>query len=200
MPRKQIFSIDPNSSMDVTAPPPFSLPLLGIILGAMLSLTHLFGLLSPDFLLHEARLFSRSRFWGTLILALATLWTLAMTATADLGEFSPMRNMILLGIFVGSTLLWRIVPDFLSSRALGFLFLLVANPVLETTFLQHGPLKIMLTMLAYGWAVTGLFLVGMPYLYRDIVNWMSGERWRWNMVSCTGLLYGIALLVLGLLG
>lgn len=186
--------------MDFTTPLPFSLPLLGILLGSALVLTHLFGLLAPDFLLKEARTFVRSRFWGTLLLTVAALWTVAMTASTDLGEFTPMRNLLLLGILAGSFLLWKFVPDFLSSRSLGWILLLVANPVLETTFLQHGLLKILLTLLAYGWAVAGLFLVGMPYLYRDLINMMEKERWVWKFASLAGLVYGIALLTLGLLG
>jgi hypothetical protein len=197
---KPLFSIDRSRFMNFSTPLPFSISLLGILLGAALALTHLFGLLAPDLLLHEARTFSRSRFWGTVLLTVTTLWTLAMTATTDLGEFNPMRHLLLMAILAGSILLWKFVPDFLSSRSLGFLLLLVANPVLQTTFLQHGLLKIMLTLLAYGWAVAGLFLVGIPYLYRDIIHWMSAAKWRWNATSCAGLLYGIALIVLGLLG
>jgi hypothetical protein len=186
--------------MNFSTPLFFSITLLGILLGAALALTHLFGLLAPEFLLNEARNLSRSRLWGTVLLMVTTLWTLAMTATTDLGEFNPMRDLLLAAILVGSILLWKFVPDFLFSRSLGFLLLLAANPVLQTTFLQHGPLKIMLTLLAYGWALEGLFLVGMPYLYRDFLDWVSVAKWRWSAISCAGLLYGIALLFLGLLG
>ena len=184
-------------SLNSSAP---SLVTLPILLGAILTGIHLLGLLAQDFLIKEAKAFPRSRFWGTLLLALAVLWTLAMTAATDLGEFSPMRNMLLIGIVAGGILLWKFVPDFLSSRSLGFLLLLAAHPVLETTFLRHGPAKIALAILAYAWALAGLFLVGMPYLHRDLIGWICAQKWRWAAACCAGILYGIVLLVSGLLG
>jgi uncharacterized iron-regulated membrane protein len=70
--------------------------------------------------------------------------------------------------------------------------------VLETTFLQTGVLKIALAGLAYAWALAGLFLVGMPYLHRDAIAWVSGKRWLWNLHCWAGLLYGLFLLLAGL--
>jgi hypothetical protein len=125
---------------------------------------------------------------------------MGITATTDLGEFSPIRNILMLGVIGGGILLWKFVPDFLSSRSIGFLFLLAAHPVLETTFLQHGVAKIALALLAYGWALAGLFLVGMPYLHRDLIGWICARKWRWDAVCWAGVAYGIILLVSGLLG
>ena len=175
-----------------------ALPFLAIILGVVLAGTHLFGLVASGFLMKEAKAFPRSRFWGTLLLAIATLWTLAITATTDLGEFTPMRNILLLGVLAGGILLWKFVPDFLSSRSLGFLLLLAAHPILETTFLQHGVAKIALALLAYAWALAGLFLVGMPYLHRDVIGWICSQKLRWDAACWAGTVYGILLIVLGI--
>ncbi len=178
--------------------PTTTLALLGLLIGMILISTHLFGLLAPEYCITIARSFPRSRFWGTSLLAITSLWLLAMTATSDLGEYSPMRNLILLGIAVTSFLLWKFVPDFLSSRALGFLLLLAAHPVLEASFLQHGLLHLALTTLAYCWAITGLFLVGIPYLQRDLIGWLCKEKARWNLACYAGILYGTFLLIEGL--
>jgi len=174
-----------------------NLPLVAILIGAVLVGTHLFGLLAPDFCIAQARRFPRSRFWSTLLLALATLWLLAIATTTDLGEFSPMRKLVVIGIIAGAALLWHFVPDFLSSRSFGFLLLLAAHPVLETTFLQSGVLHFALALLAYGWAVMGLFLVGMPYLHRDLIGWVCDKKWRWNLACWAGILYGLLLLTDG---
>jgi len=106
--------------------------------------------------------------------------------------------LILLGIIVSSFLLWKFVPDFLSSRSLGFLLLLAAHPVLESSFLQHGFLHLAMTSLAYLWALAGLFLVGMPYLHRDLIGWISVNKSRWNLACFAGLFYGTLLLIDGL--
>ena len=108
-----------------------------------------------------------------------------------------MRNLILLGVVASSVLLWKFVPDFLASRSIGFLLLLAAHPVLETTFLQTGLLRLALVLLAYAWALAGLFLVGMPYLQRDAITWFCAAPWRWKAGCWPGLLYGLLLLIDG---
>lgn len=175
-----------------------NLPLLSLLIGVALVGSHLFGFLAPDFCIVAARKFPRSRFWGTGLLVITTLWLLVLTATTDLGEFSSMRNLIMIATLGGAALLWKFVPDFLSSRSLGFLLLLAAHPVLETTFLQHGLLHFALATLAYVWALTGLFLVGMPYLHRDLIGWICEARLRWNLACWGGLLFGAMLLIDGL--
>ena len=176
---------------------PSNLPLVALLIGAVLAGSHLFGLLAPDFCMTIARGFPRSRAWGTLLLAATAIWLLAITATTDLGEFSPMRYKIMVATAAGAVLLWKFVPDFLSSRSVGFLLLLAANPVLEATFLQTGLLHLALALLAYGWALAGLFLVGMPYLHRDLIGWITEKKWRWNLACWLGLLYGLLLLTDG---
>ena len=174
-----------------------NLPLVAVLIGIILLGTHLFGLLAPDFCIAQARAFPRSRAWGTLLLAAAAVWLFAIAASTDLGEFSPMRHLILLAIAAGAFLVWKFVPNFLSSRSVGFLLLLAAHPVLETTFLQTGLLHIALALLAYAWAATGLFFVGMPYLHRDLIGWVSEKTWRWRLSCWAGILYGLLLLLDG---
>jgi hypothetical protein len=184
----------------ITQAAPFSLTLVGLLVGLIVAGSHLAGLIVAGPGMTAAKAFPRSRFWGTVLLAISVVWTLAIATTTDLGEFSPMRHFIVIGVATGGILMWRFVPDFLSSRSLGFILLLAAHPVLESTFLQHGILKLLLALLAYGWALAGLFLVGMPYLHRDLIGWVCAERWRWNAACWAGLIYGGILIVASLLG
>jgi hypothetical protein len=183
----------------MTQAAPFSLTSVGLAVGLLVMGSHLAGIIMAAPAITAAKSFPRSRFWGTILLAISLVWTLWIAATTDLGEFSPMRQLILIGVATGGILTWRFVPDFLSSRSLGFLLLLAAHPVLECTFLQHGILKHLLALLAYVWAIAGLFLVGMPYLHRDLIGWVCAERWRWNGACWAGLLYGSVLIVASLL-
>lgn len=182
--------------MDFFSPP--GLPIAAILIGTLILVSHLFGLLAADFCMTTARAFPRSRTWGTVLLSVTVCWLLIVAATTDLGEFSPMRNMVMIAIVVGAALLWKFVPDFLSSRSLGFLLLLAAHPVLEITFLQHGFLHFALAALAYVWALAGLFLVGMPYLHRDLIGWVCGAKWRWDLACWGAILFGAALMIDGL--
>jgi hypothetical protein len=79
----------------------------------------------------------------------------------------------------------------------GFLLLLLAQPVLEATFLQNGLLHLALVLLAYGWVLAGLFLVGMPYLHRDMIGWICGKKSRWNLACWLGVIFGTLLLTDG---
>jgi len=173
------------------------LPLIALLIGTVIAGTHLFALLAPTLSMEWASRFPRSRTWGTLLLVLSVGWTMILAATSDLGEFSPMRPMIVGGTLLAGVLLWRFVPDFLSSRSLGFLLLLAANPVLESTFLQHGLLKIALALLAYVWALAGLFLVGMPSLHRDLIAWVREGGNRWSLACWGGILFGFFLMLDG---
>jgi hypothetical protein len=58
--------------------------------------------------------------------------------------------------------------------------------------------KIALALLAYAWALAGLFLVGMPYLHRDLITWVGGNRLLWNLHCWAGILYGLFLLAGGI--
>lgn len=184
----------------MTQAAPFSLSMVGLVVGLIIAGSHLAGLIAAGPAITAAKSFPRSRFWGTLLLTIAVIWALLIASTTDLGEFSPMRHAIVIGIAAGGLLMWRFVPDFLSSRSLGLLLLLAAHPVLESTFLQHGALKLLLTLLAYVWALAGLFLVGMPYLHRDLIGWVCAERWRWNAACWAGVIYGGVLIGASLLG
>ncbi len=192
MPQCNSFAMNPSNH------PSPDLALLAMIIGTWLAGAHLFGLLASQSCIAWARAIPRSRAWGTALLGIATLWSIWIASSTDLGEFSPMRSLIVLGIAAGAVLLWKFVPDFLSSRSIGFLLLLAAHPVLEITFLEHGIVKIGLAALAYAWALAGLFLVGMPYLHRDLLFWISSRKRLWSAHCWAGILYGLFLLLGGL--
>jgi hypothetical protein len=113
----------------------------------------------------------------------------------DLGEFSPLRRFMLLGIAVGAVLSWFFVEEFLAVRALGMLLLLAAEPLLESAVLRDEPSRLLLTILAYGWASAGLVFVGMPYVLRDVIGWFSANPLRWKISCLAGIAYGTALVL-----
>jgi hypothetical protein len=55
-----------------------------------------------------------------------------------------------------------------------------------------------LSVLAYAWATLGLFWVGMPYLLRDQIEWLTKTELRWRLAALGGLAYGVAVLVAAL--
>lgn len=171
-----------------------------LTLGLLLIVNHLFALMVPDLCKKFLQHFPRSRFWGTLLLSISGIWAFILVTTVDLGEFSPQRYLILFGIVLGTSLFWWLVPDFLAVRSLGFLGLLSAYPMLQITFLQSGFSPLALSLLAYIWIVTGLFLVGMPYCLRNIITNITKpvHHQRWTLLCYLGILYGAVLVVGGI--
>ena len=63
--------------------------------------------------------------------------------------------------------------NFWPSRALGILFLLAAEPLLDAAFFRTETSRLLVTVFAYLLIVVGLFWVTMPYLLRDQINWSA---------------------------
>ena len=94
------------------------------------------------------------------------------------------------------------VDEFLAVRALGILFLLGAEPLLDAAFFQNETSRLLVTVFAYLLIVAGLFWVTMPYVFRDQLNWSTEEfvalaraaRHRVTLRRCDSRLRAYALL------
>jgi hypothetical protein len=175
-----------------------SLQTAGLAAGLLLILTHIWAVAWPG-AIAAVRDFPRSRVAGTVLLIVAAVWSFLLVRSIDLGEFSRLRGIMLIGIVGGSILTWRFVEEFLAARALGMLLLLAADPLLESAMLRHEESRLLLVVLAYVWVVAGLFLVGMPYLLRDAIAFVTSRAAIWKMSAFAGLLYGIALIGVALI-
>lgn len=175
------------------------LPIIALLLGLAITIKHLIALLAPESLKTFAQRFPRSRFWGNILFGIALIWAFFLALTTDLGEFTSLRHSILGGIVIGGGLFGWLVSDFLSIRSLGFIALLVARPLLELTFLQSGALPFLLSVLAYLWVIIGLFCIGMPYLLRNFITFITAPEnmQLWRGLAWIGFLYGFTLLLLG---
>ena len=141
----------------------------------------------------------RSMNMGTFFLTVSFLWALMVATSMDLGEFHQARWLaqFALPLFYIGTLF--IANDYLGARALGCFLLLVACPVLDAAFLKPPQSRLLLSALAYGWIVAGLFWVGMPFTLRDQIAWLQAKPTRYRAVCLGGLGYGILVLAAALL-
>jgi hypothetical protein len=168
---------------------------VAVILAVLLLVAHGWALLGGDSAKAWLRRSPRSGFLGVALLTVAAVWTFTLIATMDLGEFSGYRRALLVFIPVAYVLCIRFVEEFLAARALGILLLLAAEPLLEAAFLRPETSRLLLVVLAYAWATLGLFYVGMPYLARDHIAWLTRTEMRWKACCFTGIAYAVALLV-----
>jgi hypothetical protein len=171
-----------------------SLQTAGYIAGIFLSLLGLWGLVQPGPSQAAARSLPRSRVAGFVLLTIAFFWSFWLLATMEMGEFSAFRKPLLFILPVGFLLVLRFVDEFLAARALGILFLLAAEPLLDAAFFRTEATRLLVTVFAYLLIITGLFWVTMPYLLRDHINWSARTNGRWRFTHGLAFLYGAAIL------
>lgn len=175
-----------------------SLQTVGLVAGVLLLLTHLGALGFAPVVQNLARRFPRSAGAGAVLFTAAAAWALALVGTMDLGEFTAYRPVFMAVVAAGYVLTLIFVREFLAVRALGMLLLLAAEPLIEAAFLRPETSRLLLTVLAYAWAVMGMFWIGKPYLLRDQIDWACRAPWRWRLAALAGVVYGAALIVCAL--
>jgi hypothetical protein len=171
----------------------------GIVLGLLLIATHVFALMNRDMVQSFLKGFPRNYKIGAFILTLDFLWSMMIMNHIDMGEFYHLRRWFLMIIPVGFVLVLVYVKEFLAVRALGSLMLLAAGPVLAAAFLQPQISRLLLPILAYAWILVGMFWIGMPYLMRDWIGWVTKEDSRWKAVTFAGIGYGTLLLLVAII-
>lgn len=171
-----------------------SLQTAGYIAGLFLSILGLWGLIQPDASQAAARTLPRSRIAGFILFTIAFFWSFWLLATMEMGEFSSFRKPLLFVLPVAFLLVLRFVDEFLAVRALGILFLLAAEPLLDAAFFRSERSRLLVTVFAYLLIVAGLFWVTMPYLLRDQINWSARTNSRWRFAHGLAFLYGAAIL------
>jgi hypothetical protein len=171
-----------------------SLQTAGYIAGLFLLLFGLWGLIRPADSQAAARTLPRSRVGGFVLFTTAFFWSFWLLATMEMGEFSSFRKPLLFIMPVGFLLVLRFVDEFLAARALGILFLLSAEPLLDAAFFRSERSRLLVTVFAYLLIVAGLLWVTMPYLLRDQINWSARSNGRWRLAHGLAFLYGAAIL------
>lgn len=181
--------------------PDGGIPLKGtaILLGVMLLAAHIWAYAKPAQTQAFLRDFPRNYGWGVVILTLCFFWGMMIIQHMDMGEFFHLRRWFLIIVPAGFVGVLFYVREFISVRALGSLMLLAAGPMLCAAFLQPQTSRLLIPILAYAWIIAGMFFVGMPFLMRDAITWVTANAARWKLVSLSGIAYGALLLIAAVL-
>jgi hypothetical protein len=185
-----------------------SLFTMGIVLAVWLICCHALMLAKPAMVQGFLKKFPRNQMLGQVLLGIGLVWFWLLIApddmgmisalAMDLGEFNGAKPVLRILVPVSLFLVATSVRDFLAVRALGVVGLMVASPLLESAFLKDPGSRLLLPIYAYALLTASMFWVGMPYLFRDAVEWATATRQRWMAVSLAGLGYGIATLICAL--
>lgn len=165
-----------------------------MVVGVLLLAGHLVALFFEKTVRRCLLAFPRSKFAGNVLFCLAAVYFGGLVAWTDLGEFTSMRPKFLVVTAVAWALTLRFVQEFLSVRALGMLLLLLAEPLLEAAWMRPEGGRLFLVGLVYVWITCGLFFIGMPYVLRDAIAWVTAAGWRWKAAVWGGIAYGVLLL------
>jgi hypothetical protein len=171
-----------------------SLHTVGLIVGLLLLASHVIALVRPEQTKGWLVKLPRSKPLGIGLLAVDSVWAFWLVSNMDLGEFSQYRTWLQIGVPIAFFLTLVFVDEFLAVRALGMFALLAADPVLSAAFLRPESARLLLVVLAYVWLTLGLFWVGMPYVLRDQIHWITQTGRRFRALTLAGLVYGLVLL------
>lgn len=177
----------------------------GLVLAVWLIGCHALMLAKPAKVQDFLKKFPRNQFLGQILLGFGLAWFWLLIAPSgmgklsalamDLGEFNAAKGILRILVPISLVLVTVSVRDFLAVRALGLVGLMVASPLLEAAFLKDPQSRLLVPIFAYAMLTASLFCVGMPYLFRDAVTWVTANQKRWTLCSAAGLVYGLAVLV-----
>jgi hypothetical protein len=181
----------------------------GLVLALWLIASHALMLAQAARVKGWLKSFQRNPLCGQILLGIGLAWFWLLVAepgpgvlralAMDLGEFNGAKPV--LRILVPAALFGVAfsVRDFLAVRALGLIGLMAAAPLLDAAFLKDPASRLLIPIYAYAMLTASMFLVGMPYLFRDAIDWLIAVPRRWTAAAMGGLLYGVATLACALL-
>lgn len=177
----------------------------GLVLAFWLIGVHVLMLAKPVATQAFLKKFPRNEQLGQILMGLGLAWFWLLIApdhlgklsalSMDLGEFNSAKGLLQIAVPISLILVCRSIRDFLAVRALGLLGLMAAAPLLGAAFLKDPESRLLVPIFAYGLLTASLFMVGMPFLFRDAVQWVTANQKRWTLLSLAGLAYGVITLV-----
>jgi hypothetical protein len=177
---------------------------VGLVLAVWLIGAHALMLAKPVACQAFLRKFPRENQLGQILMGFGLAWFWLLIApdnlgklsalAMDLGEFNGAKSPLRILVPITLVLVCRSIRDFLAVRALGVVGLMVAAPLLGAAFLKDPQSRLLVPIYAYGLLTASMFCVGMPYLFRDAVTWVTANQKRWTLCAVAGLAYGVAVL------
>ena len=177
----------------------------GLVLAIWLIGLHALMLARPALVQGFLKKFPRNEQLGQILMGIGLAWFWLLIApdnlgklsalSMDLGEFNSAKGLLQWAVPISLILVCRSVRDFLAVRALGLVGLMIAAPLLGAAFLKDPSSRLLVPIFAYVVLTASMFCVGMPYLFRDAVGWVTADQKRWTLLSVAGLGYGVATLI-----
>lgn len=185
-----------------------SLSSAGLVLGVFLIV--LYGLMFTKLERSReiAKKLPRNTQVGTYLMGIGMVWFWLLVAppgkgmlsslSMDLGEFNKAKKYLMIGVPLFCVGMIMYVREFIFVRGLGLCFLMAAAPLLYAADFESASFQFVMPLFCYVMIILGLYFVGMPYLFRDGINWATASSGRWRGFSLVGLIGGLIFVTLGL--
>jgi hypothetical protein len=125
----------------------------------------------------------RERYLGAVLGAICLVWAVQLVSFLLEGGLEPWRRLLwptAIVLWVGSCFLL----DYLFTRALGGLLLLLVNEALHQAFVAHAPVRPLFAVVCYVLGIAGMVMIASPFRFRDLLQQVErSPAWRRGLAA-----------------
>ncbi len=136
----------------------------------------------------------REQYIGSILGLICLIWSAYHGSAMLEGNLARLRVFLPLVVVVVVVVSFFLL-DYLFSRALGGMLLLVMNFLLHEAFVQHVPLRPVFAAVCYVFCIAGILLIAVPYRFRDYLE-KSTKFPKWRIASSLAFMVGGLIAVL----
>jgi hypothetical protein len=175
-----------------------SLSNVALGVGLLLALPQLYALANPAGWRAFLQKFPRHEGLGWALMGAATAWFVWLVSHATLADFSKYRPHMMAAFGAIGLLTCVYVKDYLAARGAALLLMLVAYFMLEAGRRRLGdtPFVYLNQLLAYVWAVAGMWFTISPWRLRDALEWNCRTDARLKALAAARLALGLLFVTL----
>ncbi|MBU0676597.1 MAG: hypothetical protein KJ626_00640 [Verrucomicrobia bacterium] len=167
------------------------------IVGMVMLVLHLPLMLAPEKVRNALAGFPRNSAAARILVGVDLFWVAWVVLHASLGRFEFLKPGVYVAAPVAYLLLVFFLDELLAARAVGGLFLLLANPVLNIARWHESDWRLVMPVLAYSWVIVGIVLVLSPFRFRHMADFLTGGS-RARVTGFAGVAVGLFVLALSL--
>lgn len=171
---------------------------VAITLGAAIIAGRVLGVVNPQSYRDIVRKFPRAIWPGILFLTVVLVWSLIVVSRASEEGMIISKTYVYAFLVVTYAGLIVLKFDFLAVRGLAILMLMLAKVVVDSANQIETPWRLVMTVIAYLWAIAGMWFTVSPYRMRDMIDWATATDGRCRALCGLGCAVGAFVIGLGL--
>jgi hypothetical protein len=165
-----------------------------------MSVPQVYALTKPAQFTAAARRLPRNVPVGVALMLLGTAWFLWIVNQEPVADFSAYKPVMLIAFAAVGVLTCIFIQDFLASRGLAVLLLLLGKLMLDTgrPHLDQSSFVLVIQAWAYVLIVAGMWFTIAPWRLRDLIEFATATENRIRIGSMLRLAFALFIIVLGL--